>query len=325
MPRSPRARLARLAFIAAALSAGVLPAQSQPYPAKPVRFVVPLAPGGGADTFGRFVGRHFSESLGQQFVVENRAGGGGVIGGDYVAKAAPDGYTLLVGGAGLLVASLTYRKFDMQKDFTPVVMMMDQPSLVVVHASLPVRDIAELIKLARARPGQLDYASAGTGSAGHLFTEMFRIAAGIDIVHIPYKGAGAAMADLMSGQVSLLFGSPLGALPHVKAGRVRGLAVSSARRMSGMPEIPTISESGLPGFSATSFLGLLGPAALPRDIVARLNAEALKIAQRPAVRDWFVQQGAEPAAGSPEDFASRIRADTQKFDKVLREANVRLN
>lgn len=316
--------LSRLAFIAYALLASQS-AQPQSYPTKPVRVVVPLAPGGGADTFGRYVARQLSESLGHPFVVENRAGGGGVIGGDYVAKAVPDGYTLLVGGAGQLVASLTYRKFDMQNDFTPIIMMMDQPSLLVVHSSLPVRNVAELIKLARSRPGQLDYGSAGTGSAGHLVTEMFRIAAKIDIVHIPYKGAGAAMVDLMSGQVSLLLASPLGALPHVKAGRVRGLAVSGERRMSGMPEIPTIAESGLPGFNATSFLGLLGPAALPRDIVTRLNAEALKIAQRPAVRDWFIQQGAEPAAGSPEDFAARIRTDTRKFETVVREAKLRLN
>jgi len=192
-----------------------------------------------------------TEGLGQQIIVENRPGGGGLVGGEFAARAAPDGYTLVFGGSGLLVVTLAYRKFDIQKDFTPIALIGEYASLLVVHPSLPVKTVADLIRFARTRPGQLNYGSAGTGSAGHLVMEMFRRRAGIDMVHVPYKGAGPALTEVMAGQVSVLFNNPLGSVALVKAGRLRPLAVSGPRRVAALPDVPTIAESGLPGFSAT--------------------------------------------------------------------------
>jgi tripartite-type tricarboxylate transporter receptor subunit TctC len=304
--------------------AGAAFAQSLAYPVRPVRLIVPLAPGGGADTFGRYLAKHLTDGLGQQVIVDNRPGGGGLIGGELVARAAPDGYTLLVGGSGQIVGSLTHRKLDVRKAYAAIAIGMEQPSLLVVHPSLPAESVTDLIKLARSRPGALNYASADTGSTGHLAMEMFRTAARIEIVHVPYKGAGAALSDVISGQIPLLFSSPLGTMSFVRSGRLRALAVSSLRRMSGSPAIPTVAESGLPGFEASWFLGLLGPAGLPRDIVMRLNTETSKIVQRRDVQEWLVQQGGEAASGSPEEFAARIRAAVEKVEKVVREANLRL-
>lgn len=315
--------LHRILLIAAVAAAGL--AQAQTYPTKPVRLIIPLAPGGGNDILGRFFARHMVEGLGQQMIVENRPGGGGLIGGEFVARAAPDGYTLVFGGSGLMVVSLTYRKMDMLKDFTPIANVGEYASLLVVHPSLPVRNVAELIKFAKARPGQLNYGSAGTGSAGHLIIEMFRLRAGLDMVHVPYKGAGPALTELMAGQVSLLFSNPLGSAGYVKSGRLRPLAVSGTRRISSMPDVPTVTESGLPGFSPTFFLGLLGPAGLPREIVARLNSEANKAIQRRDFQDWLATQGLEPIGGSPEDFAARMRKDLDEMAKVIRDAGIRLN
>ena len=300
-------------------------AQAQAYPVKPIRLVVPLAPGGGNDILGRFFAKQIIEGLGQQVIVENRPGGGGLVGGEFVARAAPDGYTLVFGGSGLLVVTLTYRKLDMQKDFTPIALVGEYASLLVVHPSLPVKNVAELIKFAKARPGQLNYGSAGTGSAGHLVMEMFRTRAGLEMVHVPYKGAGPALTEVMAGQVSVLFSNPLGSVAFVKAGRLRPLAVSGPRRIASLPDVPTAAESGLPGFSATFFLGVMGPAGLPRDIVTRLNSETLKALQRRDFRDWLATQGMDPLGGSPEDFAARIRTDIEAMAKVIRDAGMRLN
>ena len=312
-----------LAIVAALGSCGI--SQAQVYPAKPVRLVVPLAPGGGNDTLARYVGKYLTESLGLSVVVENRAGGGGLAGGEYVARSAPDGYTLVVAGSGLIVVSLTYKQFNIQRDLTPIAMIGEYATLLVCHPSLPVANVRELIKLAKARPGQLNFASAGTGSAGHLVLEMFRSAANIEIVHIPYKGAGPAATEVMAGQVSLLFNNPLGSIPHVRSGRLRALGISGAQRISAMPDVPTIAESGLPGFNATFFLGLLGPLGLPRDVVARLNAETVKIVQRREFQELLTQQGMDAMSGTPEDFAARIRFDMEKTAKVVRESGMTLN
>ena len=300
-------------------------AHAQGYPQKPIRLVIPLAPGGGNDTLGRYVAKQMTEGLGQQIIVENRPGGGGLVGGEFVARAAPDGYTLVFSGSGLIVATLTHAKLDMRKDFTPIAPVGEYASLLVVHPSLPVRSVADLIRFAKARPGQLNYGSAGTGSAGHLVMEMFRSRAGIDMVHVPYKGAGPALTEVMAGQVSVLFSNPLGSSAFVKAGRLRPLAVSGPRRIAALPDVPTVAESGLPGFSSTFFLGLMGPAGLPREIVSRLNGEVLKALQRREVQDWFATQGMDPLGGSPEDFAARIRTDVEALAKVIRDAGVRLN
>ena len=298
---------------------------AQTYPVKPIRLVVPLAPGGGNDTLARYLGKYLTESLGQSVVIENRTGGGGLAGGEDAARSAPDGYTLIVAGSGLIVVTLTHKQLNFQRDFTPIAMIGEYAALLVTHPSLPVKNVRELIKLAQARPGQLNFASAGNGSAGHLVMEMFRSAAKIDVVHIPYKGAGPAATEVMAGQVSLLFNNPLGSMPHVKAGRLRALGISGSRRIAAMPEAPTIAESGLPGFDATFFLGLLGPLALPRDIVTRLNAETVKIVRRREVQDMLTLQGMEAMSGTPEDFAARIKSEMEKTAKVVRESGMRLN
>jgi len=312
-----------LAVIVALVASGAVHAQN--YPSKPVRLVVPLAPGGGNDTLARYLGKYLTESLGQSVIIENRTGGGGLAGGEYAARSAPDGYTLIVAGSGLIVVTLTHKQLNFQRDFTPIANIGEYAALLVTHPSLPVKNVRELIKLAQSRPGQLNFASAGNGSAGHLVMEMFRSAAKIDVVHIPYKGAGPAATEVMAGQVSLLFNNPLGSMPHVKAGRLRALAISGPRRIVAMPDVPTIAESGLPGFEATFFLGLLGPLALPRDIVTRLNAETVKIVQRREVQDALALQGMEAVSGTPEDFAARIKSEMNKTAKVVRESGMRLN
>ena len=309
-------------FAALAISS---PVQAQGYPQKPIRLLVPLAPGGGNDTLARYLGKYLTEVLGQSVVIENRTGGGGLAGGEYAARAAPDGYTLIVAGSGLIVVTLTHKQLNFQRDFTPIAMIGEYAALLVTHPSLPVKTVRELIKLAQARPGQLNFASAGNGSAGHLVMEMFRSAAKIDVVHIPYKGAGPAATEVMAGQVSLLFNNPLGSMLHVKAGRLLARGISGPRRIAAMPEVPTIAESGLPGFEATFFLGLLGPLALPRDIVTRLNAETVKIVQRREVHDMLTLQGMEAISSTPEDFAARIKSEMEKTAKVVRESGMRLN
>ena len=297
---------------------------AQQYPSKVVRLVVPLAPGGGNDTLARYLAKPLTEALGQQVVVENRAGGGGLVGGEFVARAAPDGYTLMIGGSGQLVVTLLHRKPDVREDFTAISGVLEYASLLMAHPSLPVRTVADLVKLAKARPGQINYGSAGFGSAGHMGMEMLRIAAGIDLVHVPYKGAGPALTEVMAGQVQLLFSNPLGGIGAVRAGRVRAIAVSGKARLSTMPDVPTVSESGIPGFETTLFLGLLGPAGMPREIVMRLNSDTVKSVQRRDFQEWLVQQGAEPAAGTPEAFATRIRSEMDKLVKVVREARIKL-
>lgn len=304
---------------------GAIAAHSQSYPVKAIRLVVPLAPGGGNDTLARYVGKYLTENLGQSVVIENRVGGGGLAGGEFVARAAPDGYTLIMSGSGLIVVTLTHKQLNIQRDFTPIAMVGEYAALLVSHPSLPVNSVRDVITLAKSRPGQLNFASAGNGSAGHLVMEMFRSAAGINVVHIPYKGAGPAATEVMAGQVSLLFNNPLGSMPHVKAGRLRALAVSGSRRITAMPDVPTVAESALPGFDVTFFLGLLGPLVLPREIVMRLNTETGKILQRQDIQDALAVQGMEAVSGTPEDFAARIKSDMEKTAKVVRESGMRLN
>jgi tripartite-type tricarboxylate transporter receptor subunit TctC len=308
-----------------AVMAALNTAVAQPFPTKPIRLIVPLAPGGGNDTLARYVAKYLTEGLGQSVVVENRAGGGGLAGGEYTARSAPDGYTLVVAGSGLIVVTLTHKQFNFQRDLTPIAVIGEYATLLVCHPSLPVANVRELIKLAKSKPGQLNFASAGNGSAGHLVMEMFRSAAQIEVVHIPYKGAGPAATDVMAGQVSLLFNNPLGSIPHVKSGRLRALGISGSQRIAALPEVPTIAESGLPGFEATFFLGLLGPLAMPRETVARLNAEMVKIVQRRDFQELLAMQGMQAMTGSPEDFAARIKSEMEKTAKVVRDSGMQLN
>lgn len=315
-------RIFAVAFALLALPAW---AQTSSYPVKPVRFVVPLAPGGGADTFARFLARNMSPALGQQIVVDNRPGGSGTIGGEHVVRSAPDGYTLMVSGTGQLVASITHRKTDIERDFTPIALGMDQPYLLTVHPSLPVRTLDEFVKFVRARPGDVVYASAGMASAGHIAMELLRTAMKVEMIHVPYKGAGAALADVVAGQVPIIFSSPLGTVPLVRTGRLRALAVSSAHRMGALPDVPTVHEAGVKGFATAAFLGLFGPAGVPRDVVHRLSTEMIRIIERPESREWLQHQGAEPAPGTPEQLAERVRSDVARIKKLLADTHLKLN
>jgi tripartite-type tricarboxylate transporter receptor subunit TctC len=310
--------------LAASLVAAAALAQ---YPAKPIRLIVPFAAGGGNDNVARLVGKHLSDSLGQQLVIDNRPGAGGALGAELAAKAVPDGYTLFLGGVGShavnpnLNDSLPY---DPIRDFAPVALLAQAPLVLVVHPSVPADSIKAFVALARSRPGQLNYASNGNGSSSHLAAVMFDSMTGVDMVHVPYKGLSPALTDLLSGRVQLMFSSVVAILPHIKAGKLRGLAVTGSRRLASMPNLPTIAESGLPGYEASSWYGVLAPAGTPREIVARLNAELVKALEQPEVRTSLLAEGAEPIGGSPEQFASHIRSEMERLGKLIREAKIRL-
>ncbi|HMH19549.1 MAG TPA: tripartite tricarboxylate transporter substrate binding protein [Burkholderiales bacterium] len=301
--------------------------KGQAYPSKPIRLIVPFAAGGGNDNVARLVGKRLSDGLGQQVVVDNRPGAGGVLGAELAAKAAPDGYTLFLGGVGSHAVNPNLHErlpYDPIRDFSPVALLASAPLILVVHPSVPVNSFAEFVAYARARPGQLNYASNGNGSSSQLAAVMFDSMAGVDMVHVPYKGLAPALADLLSGQVQLMFSSVVAILPHIKAGKLRGLAVTGRRRLASMPDLPTIAESGLPGYEASSWYGILAPAGTPRDIVQRLNAEIAKALDQPEVRGSLLAEGAEPVGGTPEQFATHIRSEKDRLGKLIREAKIRL-
>jgi tripartite-type tricarboxylate transporter receptor subunit TctC len=316
-------------IIVARLAASLLAtaALAQGYPAKPIRLIVPFAAGGGNDSVARLVGKHLSDSLGQPLVIDNRPGAGGVLGAELAAKAAPDGYTLFLGGVGShainpnLSDSLPY---DPIRDFAPVALLAQAPLVLVVHPSVPADSFKAFVALARARPGQLNYASNGNGSSSHLAAVMFDSMTGVDMVHVPYKGLSPALTDLLSGRVQLMFSSVVAILPHIKAEKLRGLAVTGNRRLPSIPALPTIAESGLPGYEASSWYGVLAPAGTPREIVARLNAELVKALAQPEVRTSLLAEGAEPIGGTPEQFAAHIRYEKERLGKLIREAKIRL-
>jgi tripartite-type tricarboxylate transporter receptor subunit TctC len=313
------------AALAASLAATAVLAQV--YPGKPIRLIVPFAAGGGNDNVARLVGKRLADSLGQPAVIDNRPGAGGVVGAELAAKSAPDGYTLFLGGVGShainpnLHAKLPY---DPIKDFAPVSLLAQAPLVLVVHPSVPVHDVAEFIAYARAHPGRLNFASNGNGSSSQLAAVMFASMAGVDMVHVPYKGLAPALTDLLAGEVQLMFSSVVAILPHIKAGKLRAIAVTGAKRLASMPELPTIAESGLPGYEASSWYGILAPAGTPRDIVVKLNAELAKALEQPEVRNSLLAEGAEPAGGSPERFAAHIRAEMERLGKIIRDAKIRL-
>lgn len=308
------------AFIAA-------PAFAQVYPSKPIRLIVPFAAGGGNDNVARLVGKRLADSLGQAVVVDNRPGAGGVVGAELAAKSAADGYTLFLGGVGSHAINPNLHQklpYDPIRDFAPVELLAKAPLILVVHPSVPVHNIAEFIAYARANPGRLNYASNGNGSSSQLAAVMFDSMAGVDMVHVPYKGLSPALTDLLSGRVQLMFSSVVAILPHIKAGRLRGLAVTGAKRLASLPELPTIAEAGLPGYEASSWYGILAPAGTPRDIVVKLNAELAKALDQPEVRASLLAEGAEPAGGSPEQFEAHIRAEKERLGKIIRDANIRM-
>ena len=298
------------------------------YPGKSIRLIVPLAPGGGNDILSRGLSKHLSESLGQSVVIDNRPGASGIIGTETAARAAPDGYTLLMAGSGQMsINPSLYRKlpYDPFRDFVPITLVASFPSLLTVHPSLPVKNVKDLMALAMARPGQLNYASSGNGSGSHLAMELFKVMAGLSIVHIPFKGAGPALSELIAGHVSLLFNNPLSSMPYAQSGRIRAVAVTGAKRLKAMPEIPTVGESGLPGFDATVWLGLFAPAGVPVEITTRLQFEVVKILGRTDVQDNFARQGIDAVGNTPEQFIARIRADAAKWGSIIKASGARVD
>ncbi len=299
---------------------------AEEYPTRPIRLVVPFPPGGGTDIMGRLVASHLTEKLGVQTVVDNRGGAGGIMGTELAAKASPDGHTLLIGSVSTIsINPSLYPKlpFDTVKDLAPVSLIASTPSVVVVTANLPARSVQELIALAKAKPGQLNFASAGSGTSHHLGGELFKLTAGIDIVHVPYKGTAPAVTDLVSGQVSMMIANTPAVLPMVKAGRLKPLAVTSLSRSSLMPELPTVAESGLPGFEVIVWYGVLAPAVTPKPIIAKLNGYLKQMASVPEVKERLAGQGAEAISSTPEEFARKIREDMKKWAKVVQVSGAR--
>jgi tripartite-type tricarboxylate transporter receptor subunit TctC len=307
------------------LSTAVL---AQAYPARPVRIVVPLSPGGFADTPARMLAPRLSDQMGRQFFVENKPGAGGTIGSDFVAKAAPDGYTLLLTGTPHVIAAHLYKKmpYDALKDFTHIALIASGPyALVVNPQKLNVSTVRELVAAARAQPGKIDYASSGNGSAQHLVGALFNSMAGIDLNHVPYKGSGPAMQDLLAAQVGVSFAGVPNVLGHVKAGRLRALGVTTAKRWSELPEVPTLAEAGVAGYEATLWLNVSGPPGMPADIVQRLNAEIGKALRDPEVQSNFRAAGVDATSMGPQELSAFMRAEYEKWGKVVRETGATVN
>ena len=313
-----------LAVLLLASSAG----WGQAYPSRPVRIVVPLSPGGFADTPARMLAPRLSEQLGRQFFVENKPGAGGTIGADFVAKSPPDGYTLLLTGTPHVISAHLYKKmpYDALKDFTHITLVASGPyALVVNPQKVPVGSVRELIALAKSQPGKIDFASSGNGSAQHLVSALFNTMAGIELNHVPYKGSGPAMQDLVAGQVGVSFAGIPNVLTHVRNGRLRALAVSTPKRWSELPDIPTVAEAGVPGYEATLWLNISGPAGMPADIVARLAAETAKALQDPEVQKNFRSAGVDSAFMAGQDLERFIRAEYDKWGKVVKDTGATVN
>jgi tripartite-type tricarboxylate transporter receptor subunit TctC len=301
---------------------------AQGYPSKPIRLVVPYPPGGPLDIMARAIGQKLTEAWSQPVVVDNRAGAGGNIGADLVAKSPADGYTLLMGAVATHAINPTlYGKipYDPVKDFSPVALVAQVPNILVVNPSVPAKNVKELIELARARPGTLNFGSGSTGSTGHLAGELFNTMAGVKMVHIPYKGGAPAMADLLAGQVQLMFDNLANALPNVKAGRLRALAVTTRARSPAVPDLPTIAESGLPGFDLTTWFGVMVPDGTPPEIVTKLNAEIVRALNAKDMRERLEKMGAEvPSQNTPEHFAAFIRSEAAKYAKVVKDSGAKV-
>ena len=298
---------------------------AQAYPSKPLRIIVPFPPGAATDITGRYVAQKLGEALGQQAIADNRPGANGTIGLELAAKAAPDGHTLVIGQTGNLAISpgITRVSYDSARDFAPISLLIASPHALAVHPSLPVRSLKDVVALARSRPGQLHYASTGSGSAGHLGMELLKKATRMDLVHVPYKGAAPGLADLAAGHVVLMFTSALSTAQIQRAGRVRVLAVGSLQRSPSLPEVPTIAESGYPGFEVISWWGLLGQAAMPKDIVARLNSEIVKAMASPDAQTRIGALGADIKTSTPEQFAAYIKSEQAKWGRVIKDSGAR--
>jgi tripartite-type tricarboxylate transporter receptor subunit TctC len=302
-------------------------ALAQDWPAKPIRFIAPNLPGGPTDILARLIGQKLAEILGQPVFIENRAGAAGNIGTEAAAKSPPDGYTLVTGNNATFGANVSLYKrlgFDPIKDFAPVIFVATQPNILVVHPSLPANSVRELVALAKARPGQLNYSGSGMGANAHLAAELFKSMTGTSIVHIPYKSAAPALTDLIAGETQLMFATALSVVPYIKANRVRALGVTTAKRSRSMPDVPTIAEAGVPGFEASTWHGVLVPAGTPVAIVDRLNAEINRMLQQADVRDRLAALGAEIVGGTPKEFADHIQREIPKWAKVIKIAGVQV-
>src|SRR5258706_7773793 len=313
------------------LAAGFLHTASiyaQPYPTKPVRLVITYPPGGNTDLVGRALAQKMSESFGQQVVVDNRGGAGGVLGTMITAQAAPDGYTIMLGtSAGMVCNPLLSNKltYDPVKDFAPVSMVVIVPQLLVINPQLSVKNVRELIALAKAKPGYLSAGSSGVGTPNHLGTELLKWLAGVDIVHIPYKGGGPAVTDLIGGQIQMGFSSVPAVLPHIKAGRLVALGVGSAKRSPALPNIPTIAEAGVPGYEYTTWYGIFAPVRTPQPLVAKLNAAIVNAMQSPEINERFVALGGDPEQGTPEQLRAYMANESAKWAKIIKAANIRID
>jgi len=319
-------QLRAIAAVALGLAAGTSFAQQ--YPTKPIRLLVGFAPGGGTDIVARVIGQKLSEWWGQQVIVENRAGATGTIAADFVSKAGPDGYTLLMGHVNSnAIAPTIFKKlpYDAIKDFASVTYVGYVPNVLTVHPSLPVRSVKELVALAKSRPGELTCASSGTGSTQHLALELFMTLTGVKIIHVPYKGSGQAIVDLVAGQVLMNFDTMPPVIDHIKSSRLRALAVTTPKRASQLPEIPTLDETGLKGFEMTNWYGVVAPAGVPRDIINKVSADINKALQDPGVRKRLVDVGTEIGGGTPESFDTFIKSEIAKYTKLVKAANVQLD
>jgi tripartite-type tricarboxylate transporter receptor subunit TctC len=320
-------RITVVACLMATLGAAAAPSLAQSFPSRPMRMIVHFPAGGPTDLVARMLGQKMSETWSQQVVVDNRPGAGGVVGVELVVRAPPDGHTLLFATSGsmsITPAIGTKVPYNVFTDLAPVSLVVINPQILVLHPSVPANSVRELIRLAKSKPGQINYASVGIGSPQHLGGEMLKAMTGINMVHIPYKGTAPAVTDLLAGQVSLMFNSMPSVLPQVKAGRLKGIAVSTARRSAAAPDIPTVAESGVPGFDYATWYGLFAPAATPKDVIAKLNAETIRIMQDKSVAQRLMSEGAEPAAGTPEQLAQYMRSEYEQWKKTIAAARLKI-
>lgn len=316
-----------VAMMSLCLASAAFAQADPPYPTKPVRIVVPSPPGGSTDQLARLIGERLSKTWGQPVIIENKPGAGLTLGADYVAKSAGDGYTLLMGAVHHSIADVVYKKlpYDLRKDLRPISVIAVVPNVLVVPASFPAKTTQELIELAKQNPGKFNYGSTGAGTGHHLIGEQFNDMAGTDIVHVPYKGSAPALVDLMGGQIQIMFDTVASCLPHVQAGKLRPIAVATSMRSSALPDVPTLSESGLPGFDIASWFGLMAPASTPTPVVEKISADVRAALAEPAMKAQLATMGAEPVGSTPEQMQTQIQGEIERFGQLARKVNLSLD